>query len=102
MPTSTATVTWTKPADNGSTITGYTVTSSPGGETCSTNDADTLTCVVTGLANGTTYTFTVTANNGEGTSASSAVSNSVTPALSPGILWFMMRGSYCDEEDDCE
>ena len=60
-----ATVTWTKPADNGSTITGYTVTSSDG-QTCTTNDADTLTCTVTGLTNGTAYTFTVTATNGGG------------------------------------
>ena len=77
-----ATVTWTKPADNGSTITGYTVTSS-GGQTCTTNDADTLTCVVTGLTNGTAYTFTVTATNGGGASAASVASSSVTPAPAP-------------------
>jgi predicted metalloprotease len=74
-----ATVTWTKPADNGSTITGYTVTSS-GGQTCTTSDADTLTCVVTGLTNGTAYTFTVTATNGGGASAASVASSSITPA----------------------
>jgi uncharacterized delta-60 repeat protein len=73
-----ATVTWTKPADNGSTITGYTVTTS-GGQTCTTNDADTLTCVVTGLTNGTAYTFTVTATNGGGASAASVASSSITP-----------------------
>ena len=72
-----ATVTWTKPVDNGSPITGYTVTSS-GGQTCTTNNADTLTCIVTGLTNGTAYTFTVTATNGEGTSASSPASDSIT------------------------
>ncbi|MDG2037132.1 MAG: fibronectin type III domain-containing protein, partial [Luminiphilus sp.] len=77
-----ATVTWTKPADNGSAITGYTVTSS-GGQTCTTNDADTLTCVVTGLTNGTAYTFTVTATNGGGASAASVASSSVTPAGPP-------------------
>jgi uncharacterized delta-60 repeat protein len=74
-----ATVTWTKPADNGSTITGYTVTSS-GGQTCTTSGADTLTCVVTGLTNGTAYTFTVTATNGGGASAASVASSSITPA----------------------
>ena len=72
-------MTWTKPADGGSTITGYTVTSAPDGRTCTTSDADTLTCDVTGLTNGTAYTFTVTATNGVGTSAASAASSSVTP-----------------------
>ena len=77
-----ASVTWTKPDEGGSTITGYTVTSS-GGQTCTTSDADTLTCAVTGLTNGTAYTFTVTATNGVGTSAASASSNSVTPLGAP-------------------
>ena len=72
-------VTWIKPADGGSTITGYTVTSAPDGKTCTTSDADTLTCAVTGLTNGTAYTFSVTATNGVGTSAASAASSSVTP-----------------------
>ena len=74
-----ASVTWTKPDDGGSTITDYTVTSS-GGQTCTTSDAITLTCIVTGLTNGTAYTFTVTATNDVGTSTSSSPSNSVTPA----------------------
>jgi hypothetical protein len=74
-----ASVTWTKPADGGSTITGYTVTSAPDGKTCTTSNADTLTCDVTGLTNGTAYTFSVTATNGVGTSAASAASSSVTP-----------------------
>ena len=74
-------MTWTKPDDGGSTITGYTVTSSPGGQTCTTSDADALTCDVTGLTNGTAYTFTVTATNAVGTSAASSASNSVTPQV---------------------
>ena len=77
-----ASVTWTKPADNGVTISGYTVTSS-GGQRCSTTGADTLTCVVTGLTNGTAYTFTVTANNIVGNSDPSPDSNSVTPGTEP-------------------
>jgi hypothetical protein len=79
-------VTWTKQSDGGSTITGYTVTSAPGSNTCTTSDADTLTCDVTGLTNGTAYTFTVTATNGVGTSAASAASTSVTPvAPAPSV-----------------
>ena len=58
-------VTWTAPASNGgSAITGYTVTSSPGSKTCTTA---TLGCTVTGLTNGSTYTFTVSATNAVGT-----------------------------------
>ncbi len=71
-----ATVTWTAPATNGSPVMGYTVTSSPDGQTCTSS---TLSCTVTGLTNGTAYTFTVTATNAIGTGPASAPSNSVTP-----------------------
>lgn len=79
-----ASVTFTAPASNGgSAITGYTVTSSPGGLTA-TGAASPLT--VTGLTNGTAYTFSVTAINAIGTSVASAASNSVTPAAVGGVV----------------
>jgi RHS repeat-associated protein len=78
-----ATVTWAAPPSNGSPITGYTVTAAPGGATATV--AGTVTsATVTGLANGTAYTFTVTATNAAGTSASSTPSGSVTPLGPPG------------------
>ncbi|OKP89213.1 fibronectin type III domain-containing protein [Paenibacillus sp. P32E] len=75
-----ATVRFTAPVSNGgSDITGYTVTSSPGGLTASGTSSP---ITVTGLTYGTTYTFTVVAINGAGTSAASVPSNSVTPTAS--------------------
>ena len=75
-----ASVSFTAPASNGgSPITGYTVTSSPGGITASGTVSP---ITVIGLTDGSAYTFNVTATNGVGTGTASAASNSVTP-LSP-------------------
>lgn len=74
-----ATVSFAAPANNGgSAITGYTVTSTPGNVTASGTAS---AIVVTGLTNGTAYTFTVTATNSAGTSLPSAASNAVTPSV---------------------
>jgi uncharacterized protein (TIGR02145 family) len=76
-----ASVAFTAPASNGgSAITSYTVTSSPGGFTAS-GASSPLT--VTGLTNGTAYTFTVTATNVTGSSLASTASAAVTPATVP-------------------
>lgn len=76
-----ATVSWTvPPSDGGSAITGYTVSSTPGGLT-STVAAATVSTTVTGLTNGVTYTFAVTATNAQGDSDPSAPSNPVVPQL---------------------
>jgi hypothetical protein len=72
-----AAVSFTAPAvTGGPAITSYTATSSPGGFTAS-GASSPLT--VTGLTNGTAYTFTVTATNSIGTGSASSASNSVTP-----------------------
>ncbi len=72
-----ATVSWVAPAANGSRITAYTVTSTPGSKTCTTTGA--LSCAVTGLQNGTQYTFSVRATNAMGPGPSSTPSPGVTP-----------------------
>ena len=53
-----AAVSWTAPAWNGgAAVTAYTVTASPGGRPAP--HAPATSCTVTGLTNGTAYTFTV-------------------------------------------
>ena len=74
-------VSWVAPFNGGSAIIGYTVTG--GGTGCTSTGA--LFCLVTGLTNGNSYNFTVTATNVINTSGASAASNNVTPAATvPG------------------
>jgi hypothetical protein len=89
-----ATVSWTAPADGGSPITSYTVTpyvgSTAQSPTTVSGTPPTTSATVTGLTNGTAYTFKVTATNSAGTSPASAASNTVTPApltCSTCTLW---------------
>jgi YVTN family beta-propeller protein len=74
-----ATVSWTAPESVGSfPISSYQVLSSPEGHTCLVS-APTTTCEVTGLTNGTAYTFTARALNGAGWGPYSTPSAAVTP-----------------------
>ena len=79
-----ATVTWTAPANGGSPITGYAVTPYIGGSaqtaTMVTGSPPPTTTTVSGLTNGTSYTFKVTATNAIGTGPPSPPSNAVTPS----------------------
>jgi hypothetical protein len=84
-----ATVSWAAPGSGGSAITSYTVTPYIGSVaqtpvTVSGNPPATQT-TVTGLTNGTSYTFTVSATNAVGTGPSSSPSNAVTPAVPPTV-----------------
>ena len=78
-----ATVKWSAPASNNSPITGYTVSWSGGSQGFGASAAGTDQ-TITGLTNGTSYSFTVTATNNIGTSAPSQTSNAVTPFGKPG------------------
>ncbi|WP_259521597.1 Ig-like domain-containing protein [Shewanella baltica] len=83
-----ANVTFTAPGNNGgSAITTYTATASPSGAfgTCAGPAACTAT--VSGLTNGTAYTFVVTATNGVGTSVASSASNAVIPKANQTITF---------------
>jgi hypothetical protein len=78
-----AVVSWTAPNDGGSPITGYKVTTFSGetelGSTSVSGSSTSAT--VESLANGTSYTFKVTATNAIGTGPASAASNAAVPRL---------------------
>ena len=95
---SSASVAFNPPTNNGgSTILSYTVISNPGGITASGAGSP---ITVTGLTNGTEYTFTVVATNAIGDSVSSSPSDPVTPSvqltrmvLTSGIgMWTVPNG----------
>lgn len=88
-----ASVAFTAPANvGGSAISAYYAVSSPGQITSSGASSP---VTVTGLTNGTAYTFTVWALNTYGPSPYSAASGSVTPAAARGIFGGgLANGSY--------
>ncbi|MBO2609771.1 Ig-like domain-containing protein [Shewanella algae] len=78
-----ATVSFSAPASTGGVaINSYTVTSSPGGFTASGTGSP---LTVSGLSNGTDYSFTVSASNTAGTGPTSSPSNTVTPKANQTI-----------------
>jgi hypothetical protein len=82
-----ATVVWSAPSnDGGSPVTGYRVTPYVASVPQTPILAGLVSnLMVTGLANGTAYTFTVATLNAAGAGAESNQSNSVTPATVPGL-----------------
>ena len=73
---------WTAPATGGSAITGYTVTTSPAGPSCT--PGTNTECILSGMTNGTTYSVQVTATNAGGPSLpSTAVA--VVPSATSGL-----------------
>jgi len=86
-----ASVSFTAPGSNGgSSINSYTVTANPGGNTGTGSGSP---IIVTGLTNGVSYSFTVTATNGAVlTGAASAASNAITPAA-PQTITFANPGA---------
>ncbi|HBS46273.1 MAG TPA: hypothetical protein DEA91_20685, partial [Paenibacillus sp.] len=78
-----AIITFTPPVnDGGSEITGYLVTANSGGLTVTGNGSP---LTISGLTNGTSYTFTVQTINKAGFSESSAESNSVIPSAQSSV-----------------
>ena len=91
----TADVTWTAASSGGSPITSYTVTPYSGSTALPpvtvTGSPPTTSANVSGLTNGTPYTFTVSATNAIGTSAPSAPSNQVIPSQQPQGQWSALQ-----------
>jgi hypothetical protein len=73
-----ASLTWDTPSNNGSAITGFKIIWNAGSQDCQSSP-----CAITGLTNGTAYSFQVAALNALGESLLSSASESVTPATTP-------------------
>ncbi|MCW2634838.1 MAG: hypothetical protein JWQ99_1205 [Blastococcus sp.] len=83
-----AALAWTAPVSTGGTpVTGYVVSVFEGTGTTAvrTVEAATTATTVTGLRNGTSYSFAVSARNAAGLGAASGRSGTVTPSTVPGV-----------------
>ena len=94
MSGTTATITWVAPAAlNGATITGYTVTASPGGAACTVTDPAATSCTIEGLDPSVTYSFAVVAHSTAGdsavttTEAASSTPHEATPSTTHGLAF---------------
>lgn len=82
---------WRAPANNGAPIDSYEIDFPGGTRTCAASPCD-----ITGLHNGTAYSFTVRAHNLVGWSTRSGASASVVPNTVPGAV----RGLTADDPQD--
>ncbi|WP_164001286.1 fibronectin type III domain-containing protein [Pyxidicoccus caerfyrddinensis] len=80
-----ATVSWSAPLeDGGSAILRYSVQALRDGAVAKTQEGSATSLTVTGLTNGASYTFVVTAGNAQGAGPASAASAPVVPRVTPG------------------
>ena len=85
-----ATVSFTAPSNTGaSPVTSYTVYSTPDNISATGTSSP---IIITGLTNGTSYTFTVVANNNAGTSIASSASNAIVPSQGLTIDYLVIAG----------
>jgi hypothetical protein len=97
-------VSWTPQSNSGSAVTSYTVTpyvgTTAGTPVTVSGSPPANSTTVTGLTNGSTYTFVVVANNAIGASAPSAASNPATPVSAPEACPCTIFGSQVPSVPD--